>query len=585
MSNILKRNCIFIVFFITLLGFNALLSKPWNDSYFGVRHLLVYIFATVSWAYITQKAIRKKNILFVVIYILLYLSWIMEESIYGVFEYKRGWFSVNFLLTASVLIQSWEILFLMEIFNKFINYIRLIIGAIKSTLFFIPLCIIIYSKTTDSMLTADGYTAIMQNNIQDIITFIIEFIPAFYISLFFIIAAAFLYVIFFSKKHVAFFDKPNIFTYVIILGLIIMATLATIRQVGNLALYATINDGMHYLRDVSKVAIKPKDIVAKNGNNGLYIVVIGESQTRDHMGVYGYKRRTTPWLSNLAADYNTILLRNVYSSHTHTVKALTQALTEDSQYISKRSESTISSIELLNAGGYRTTWLSNQNKFGVTSSPITRIGDLSKRSNWVNTSTIVGSEPDEILFEPFQYLLTEIDEREVIFIHLMGCHFPYQDRYNEKFEHFDFKYDNAILYNDFVVSKIFTAAQQTGKLTAFIYFSDHGEAPERSLGHDSSRFDYEMTRIPMYIWFSNDYINVNPQIFNQLKQREATFFSNDMFYDTLIGIIGIESPMYNPKQDLTSDSYMYNKDNLTTLSGTRKVADDPYLNNNGHNIN
>lgn len=38
------------------------------------------------------------------------------------------------------------------------------------------------------------------------------------------------------------------------------------------------------------------------GHQGLYVLVIGESNTRDHMGVYGYARETTPFLSQLAKE-------------------------------------------------------------------------------------------------------------------------------------------------------------------------------------------------------------------------------------------------------------------------------------------
>ena len=44
------------------------------------------------------------------------------------------------------------------------------------------------------------------------------------------------------------------------------------------------------------VGINCNDIAASGGEAGLHIVVIGESQTRDHLGAYGYARNTTPWL-------------------------------------------------------------------------------------------------------------------------------------------------------------------------------------------------------------------------------------------------------------------------------------------------
>ena len=37
----------------------------------------------------------------------------------------------------------------------------------------------------------------------------------------------------------------------------------------------------------------------KQGKDGVYILVIGESATRDHMGCYGYFRQNTPWMSSM----------------------------------------------------------------------------------------------------------------------------------------------------------------------------------------------------------------------------------------------------------------------------------------------
>lgn len=61
---------------------------------------------------------------------------------------------------------------------------------------------------------------------------------------------------------------------------------------------------------------------------GVYVLVIGESETRDHMQVYGYKRETTPWLTQEKNNGQALFFTNAYSNHTHTVPVLTYALSE-----------------------------------------------------------------------------------------------------------------------------------------------------------------------------------------------------------------------------------------------------------------
>lgn len=52
------------------------------------------------------------------------------------------------------------------------------------------------------------------------------------------------------------------------------------------------------------------------------VLVIGESANRDYMGVYGYDRNNTPWLSEISKDSNTIVFDKVYTSYRLTNKSL-----------------------------------------------------------------------------------------------------------------------------------------------------------------------------------------------------------------------------------------------------------------------
>ena len=49
-----------------------------------------------------------------------------------------------------------------------------------------------------------------------------------------------------------------------------------------------------------------------------------------------------------------------------------------------------------------------------------------------------------------------------------------------------------------------------------------------------------------------------------------------MIFDTLLGLWGIETNMYDSRQDLSSSSYGFNKDNVLSESGTKFVRDDSY---------
>jgi heptose-I-phosphate ethanolaminephosphotransferase len=66
---------------------------------------------------------------------------------------------------------------------------------------------------------------------------------------------------------------------------------------------------------------------------------------------------------------------------------------------------------------------------------------------------------------------------------------------------------------------------------------------------------------------------------NVLRNNENQFFTNDMLYDTVCGILNAVSNHYDTGQDFSSLQYRFNLQNLTTMLGQKKLTEDPYLNN------
>lgn len=124
---------------------------------------------------------------------------------------------------------------------------------------------------------------------------------------------------------------------------------------------------------------------SENNKKGIYVLVIGESQNRLHMSVYGYGRETTPWLNqqhNENPDF--LLFTQAYSCHTHTVPTLTYALTAKNQYNEISLENAVSIIEMAKAAGYHTAWISNQVQYSAWDTPITVIASEAEQQIWLN---------------------------------------------------------------------------------------------------------------------------------------------------------------------------------------------------------
>ena len=64
-----------------------------------------------------------------------------------------------------------------------------------------------------------------------------------------------------------------------------------------------------------------------------------------------------------------------------------------------------------------------------------------------------------------------------------------------------------------------------------------------------------------------------------MKNNRHKSFSNDMIYNTVLGLLNINTSCYDQKEDITSEYYAYDKDNVVTFLGELTVADSCELDN------
>ena len=322
-------------------------------------------------------------------------------------------------------------------------------------------------------------------------------------------------------------------------------------------------------------------------NKGIYVLVIGESQTKTHMSAYGYDKQTTPWLDSMEQDKNFIKFTNVYGCHTQTAQVLSYALTSKNQYNSFPVYNSVSILDIAKALDINTVWLSNQNRFCLYDNIVSVISDSAQQQKWINRSFEGKNKNNDT--ETIFYDIALVDALKqitiyddmLIIIHLMGNHTVYKDRYPKEFDIFKdeqnnkiAEYDNSILYNDYVVENIFKTVKDMPNFKALIYFADHGEAVDTDFGHDSTRFVLDMTKVPMYIYFSDDYIKDNSAIFSGLCNHKDYFFTNDLFFNLLLGIWNAKIPgVYEQNNDILSQYYNNNINRFRSLHGKKTIAD------------
>ena len=340
---------------------------------------------------------------------------------------------------------------------------------------------------------------------------------------------------------------------------------------------------MKNLEQLKGLGIKPE-------KGGLYVLVIGESETRDHMNAYGYKKENTPWLSTVSKQKETVLFQNAYSNHTHTVPVLTYALSGKNQYNKIKLSKAYSIMEVAKAAGYKTVWISNQIKYSAWDTPTAEMASTADYEIWLNGN--VGKSNDTQYYDgEIVRRLSELKElnNENVFIvcHLMGCHGYYKDRYPEDFEKFKVKtgasdseknvstYDNCVFYNDYVLEQIFKTASKNENFKAMIYLSDHGEEPDLMKNHEVSMFTWQMARIPFVMFFSNSFIRDSNEVFQTLTAHKDKYWTNDLLYNVLIEIMAIQNaPDCVDSMNIASGKYNMDKFKLKTLHGKKSLADD-----------
>lgn len=330
-----------------------------------------------------------------------------------------------------------------------------------------------------------------------------------------------------------------------------------------------------------KARLQELQKILHSSSDGVYMLVLGESTTRDHMHAYGYVRPTTPWLDKELSNPQALIFQNAYSNHVHTIPSLLYILTQQNQYNDIKLKDAYSVIEIAKAAGYQTYWLSNQKKYSVSDTPLTTIAQSADKAHYINDYTgnkSVSVYTDEKLAEFLPDL--SHSSKALVIVHLMGCHSLYTDRYTEKFAVFSGSaekvdtYDNCILHNDYVLEQLYGNISRAPNFMGWFYLSDHGEEPDLNLAHESSKFTFQMSHIPLVMIFSEKFKQEKPDVYAALQEHKNSAWSSDLMFNAMLDILGISGLNEKAADSIASPDYNHSKDDLLTLHGQMPISKD-----------
>lgn len=307
----------------------------------------------------------------------------------------------------------------------------------------------------------------------------------------------------------------------------------------------------------------------------LLVLVLGETARSANFGINGYARPTTPGL----AKQNIVSFQNAWSCGTNTAASVPCMFShlDKEAYESRRTEFE-SLIDVLARAGLAVLWIDNQS--GCK-------GVCDRVSN-VTTATLKDPELcsdgecfDEIMLRGLDRRIAALPtERRargvVVVLHQMGSHGPaYFRRTPAAFKKFMPEcatnalqdcpreqvvnaFDNTILYTDHFLSSVIDWLKTQEKTTApaMMYVSDHGESlGENNLYLHSLPYaiapDFQK-RVPWITWFSAGFEQRTGITTACLKQRVGTRISHDNYFHSVLGLMGIQTNLYDPAKDITA---------------------------------
>ncbi|MCM1291141.1 MAG: lipid A phosphoethanolamine transferase [Prevotella sp.] len=311
------------------------------------------------------------------------------------------------------------------------------------------------------------------------------------------------------------------------------------------------------------------------GIKEIYILVIGETSRGDHWGIGGYKRNTTPYLSQRNdIIYSSDALSESNTTHKSVPMLLSPVSSESFNTDIYKVKSLISAFK---EAGFATAFISDQMPNNSFIDFFANEADTTDYVRLANEDIKIFS--DQLLINPLQKILSKNNNKQLIVLHTYGSHFNYRDRYSKENARFlpddyaditnEFRpklvnaYDNTIITTDKFLNDVITQLESQNCISALIYTSDHGEDlydDGKSFLHASLTPSIHQLHVPLFTWLSPQYSMTYPVIReNLIKNFAKPISTSRSICPSIIGIAGIKTDKINPSDDLSSSKFKPHK--------------------------
>jgi len=231
--------------------------------------------------------------------------------------------------------------------------------------------------------------------------------------------------------------------------------------------------------------------------------VLGESQCSQHLSLYGYDIKTTPFLDSLYQASSKMTVYNAISPACNTLDGTRLLFTFATPMDQKPLFMHKNIIELANDAGYQTVWLSNQTTFDIWGNIISQISSLSHDIYFTGYEETTRKLMDISLIPVLQKKYQK-NRKQFFLIHLQGSHYNYKNKYDqideaaiEEGNNKNVHYDRSIHHTDRVLREIYRIMKADTSAILY-YISDHGQDLEMG-GHSLINGSILQFDVPMFI--------------------------------------------------------------------------------------
>ena len=344
----------------------------------------------------------------------------------------------------------------------------------------------------------------------------------------------------------------------------------------------TFNMSKYEIRKGLKSALVDESYAISNNNVNL-VLIIGESYSKHHSSLYNYQHETNPLLKKELKNGNLFLFDNVIASYNLTTEVMRNLFSVNSIMDKEVWNDYPAFPAIFKRAGYDVYFWDNQLTAAEGETSDYSIAAYIHNSNFAKKSyTRCNNKKfdfDYELIKSFFHEMKITNGNNLIIFHLYGQHamaakrYPHikqfikysidsiHGNYSDKQKEEIAQYDNATLYNDYVISQIIDHFRK--KNAAILYFSDHGEEVHDFRNHygrtqeehktpDILKYQYE---IPFMVWCSDMYIKKHPGRIALMKAAKSKPFMNDNVSQILFGLCDMKTKYYKSERDLLNSQY------------------------------